>query len=135
MIDDSMRQRQDLVIEFMKLGMDFDTACTASEVSPEMKAQFIEDEDFIARKKFAISQVEVELLKRLQKASEFSSMKGDTRATERLLELIRPERYAKTTKIQLPTDDKAPKGFAISFVSSSVQPCEEEEPELVKAEG
>ena len=133
MFDESMRQRQDLVIEFMKLGMDFDTACVASEVSPEMKEQFNNDEDFVARKKFALSQVEVELLKRLQKASEFASMKGDTRATERLLELIRPDRYAKTTKVQFPSDDKTPKGFSISFVSNS-QPCEEEEPEFVKAE-
>ena len=135
MTDDSLRQRQDLVIEFMKLGMDYDTACTAAEVSPEMKDAFAEDSEFQERKKFALSQIELELLKRLQKASEFSALKGDTRPTERLLEIIRPDRYAKTSKVQHTLNTQnAPKGFNISFVTNSEQPCEEEDPEFVKAE-
>ena len=135
MIDDSLRMRQDVVIEFLKLGMDYDTACTAAEVSPEMKEKFEEDEDFQARKKFALSQIELELLKRLNKASEFSALKGDTRPTERLLEIIRPDRYAKTSKVQhtLASGKDAPKGFSISFVQAN-QPCEEIDPEIATAE-
>ena len=135
MIDDSARTRQDLVIEFLKLGMDYDTACTAAEVSPEMKEKFAADEDFQQRKKFALSQIELELLKRLNKASEYGILKGDTKPTERLLEIIRPERYAKTSKVQhtLSASGNAPKGFNISFVSNSEQPCEEEDPEFVTA--
>ena len=123
MIDDSLRMRQDVVIEFLKLGMDYDTACTAAEVSPEMK------------EKFALSQIELELLKRLNKASEFSALKGDTRPTERLLEIIRPDRYAKTSKVQhtLASGKDAPKGFSISFVQAN-QPCEEIDPEIATAE-
>lgn len=134
MIDDSLRMRQDVVIEFLKLGMDYDTACTAAEVSPEMKEKFAEDEDFQTRKKFALSQIELELLKRLNKASEFSALKGDTRPTERLLEIIRPERYAKTAKVQhtLGSGNDAPKGFSISFVPAN-QPCEETDPEIATA--
>ena len=135
MIDDSLRMRQDVVIEFLKLGMDYDTACTAAEVSPEMKEKFAEDEDFQTRKKFALSQIELELLRRLNKASEFSALKGDTRPTERLLEIIRPERYAKTAKVQhtLASGNDAPKGFNISFIPAK-QPCEETEPDIVAAE-
>ena len=135
MIDDSLRMRQDVVIEFLKLGMDYDTACTAAEVSPEMKEKFAEDEDFQTRKKFALSQIELELLKRLNKASEFSALKGDTRPTERLLEIIRPDRYAKTTKLQhaLASGDDIPKGFNISFVPVN-PPCEEIDPEIATAE-
>ena len=123
MIDDSLRMRQDVVIEFLKLGMDYDTACTAAEVSPEMK------------EKFALSQIELELLRRLNKASEFSALKGDTRPTERLLEIIRPERYAKTAKVQhtLASGNDTPKGFNISFIPAK-QPCEETEPDIVTAE-
>ena len=136
MIDESLRMRQDIVIEFLKLGMDYDTACTAAEVSPEMKEKFAEDEDFQTRKKFALSQIELELLKRLNKASETSALKGDTRPTERLLEIIRPDRYAKTSKVQheLSPLGNAPKGFNISFVANVEQPCEENDPEFVKAE-
>lgn len=136
MVDESLRMRQDIVIEFLKLGMDYDTACTAAEVSPEMKDKFAEDEDFQTRKKFALSQIELELLKRLNKASEFSALKGDTRPTERLLEIIRPDRYAKTSKVQheLSASGNAPKGFNISFVSNVEQPCEEKDPEFVNAE-
>lgn len=135
MIDESLRMRQDIVIEFLKLGMDYDTACTAAEVSPEMKEKFAEDEDFQTRKKFALSQIELELLKRLNKASEFSALKGDTRPTERLLEIIRPDRYAKTSKVQHTLNaPNAPKGFNISFVTNAEQPCEEEDPEFVKTE-
>ena len=135
MIDDSLRMRQDVVIEFLKLGMDYDTACTAAEVSPEMKEKFAEDEDFQTRKKFALSQIELELLRRLNKASEFSALKGDTRPTERLLEIIRPERYAKTAKVQhrLASENDTPKGFSISFIPAK-QPCEETDPDIAAAE-
>lgn len=135
MIDNSLRMRQDVVIEFLKLGMDYDTACTAAEVSPEMKEKFAEDEDFQTRKKFALSQIELELLKRLNKASEFSALKGDIRPTERLLEIIRPERYAKTAKLQhaLVSGNDAPKGFNISFIPA-IQPCEETDPDIATAE-
>lgn len=135
MIDDSLRMRQDVVIEFLKLGMDYDTACTAAEVSPEMKEKFAEDEEFQTRKKFALSQIELELLRRLNKASEFSALKGDTRPTERLLEIIRPERYAKTAKVQhtLASGNAIPKGFNISFIPAN-QPCEETDPEIATAE-
>lgn len=136
-MDDSYRTRQDLVIEFMKLGMDYDTACIASEVSPEMKERFNDDADFLARKKFALAQVEVELLRRLKVASEAASLRGDTKSTERLLEILRPDRYAKTSKVQhsLTAEKDAPKGFTVSFVSNSRQPCEDEDPEFVEAEG
>ena len=135
MIDDSLRMRQDVVIEFLKLGMDYDTACTAAEVSPEMKEKFVEDEEFQTRKKFALSQIELELLRRLNKASEFSALKGDTRPTERLLEIIRPERYAKTAKVQhtLTSGNDTPKGFNISFIPAK-QPCEETDPDIATAE-
>lgn len=128
-MDDSLRARQDIVIEFLKLGMDFDSACSAAEVSPEAKQLFIEDEDFQRRKRFALSQVEAVLLKRLETASLAASGKGDIRATERLLGLIKPERYAPSTKISV-SKDNAPNGISISFVESAPS-CEEEDPPFV----
>ena len=133
---DSLKQRADFVIEFMKLGMDFSTACVAAECSPEMVEEMENDEEFIQRKKFTLAKLEAELLGRLSKASELAALKGDTRATERLLEILKPEKYAKTSKVTHSIDNKdTPKEVHISFVPSTAKANdEEEEPEIVIAE-
>jgi hypothetical protein len=134
MLSDSLRQRSDFVIEYMKLGMDFSTACVAAECSPEMVEAMENDEEFIQRKKFALAKLEAELLQRLSDASSVAALKGDTRSTERMLEIIRPDRYAKTAKVTHSIDStETPKEVKISFVSSVAD--EEEEPDLVSAEG
>lgn len=131
---DDMQSRADFILEFMQLGMDFNTACVATECTPEMIEQLTADEEFQQRKKFVLAKLEGELLKRLSKASELAALKGDTRSTEKLLELINPKRYGKKATIALPTDGKdAPKEMRISFVSATNS--EEEEPEIVSAEG
>ena len=134
MLSDSLRQRSDFVIEYMKLGMDFSTACIAAECTPEMVEAMENDEEFIQRRKFALAKLEAELLQRLSDASAVASLKGDTRSTERMLEIIRPDRYAKTAKVTHTIDpSETPKEVKISFVSSVAD--EEEEPDLVSAEG
>lgn len=134
MLSDSLRQRSDFVIEYMKLGMDFSTACIAAECTPEMVEAMENDEEFIQRKKFALAKLEADLLQRLSDASAVASLKGDTRSTERMLEIIRPDRYAKTAKVTHSIDPtETPKEVKISFVSSVAD--EEEEPDLVSAEG
>ena len=134
MLSDSLRQRSDFVIEYMKLGMDFSTACVAAECTPEMVEAMENDEEFIQRKKFALAKLEAELLKRLSDASAVASLKGDTKSTERMLEIIRPDRYAKTAKVTHSIDPtETPKEVKISFVSSVAD--EEQEPDVVTAEG
>jgi hypothetical protein len=134
MLSDSLRQRSDFVIEYMKLGMDFSTACVAAECTPEMVEAMENDEEFIQRKKFALAKLEAELLQRLSDASSVAALKGDTRSTERMLEILRPDRYAKTAKVTHSIDPtETPKEVKISFVSSVAD--EEEEPDLVSAEG
>lgn len=134
MLSDSLRQRSDFVIEYMKLGMDFSTACIAAECTPEMVEAMENDEEFIQRKKFALAKLEAELLQRLSNASSVAALKGDTRSTERMLEIIRPDRYTKTAKVTHNVDpSETPKEVKISFVSSVAD--EEEEPDLVTAEG
>ena len=131
---EDLRQRSDFVIEFMKLGMDFSTACVAAECTPEMVTELENDEELLQRKRFTKAKLEADLLERLSKASALAALKGDTKSTERLLEIIRPDRYARTAKLShsLDTTDpnNKPKEVRISFVG-----CEEEEPELVSAEG
>lgn len=133
---DSLQQRADFVIEFMKLGMDFQTACVAAECTPEMVEAMEQDAEFIQRKKFTLAKLEAELLGRLSKASELAALKGDTRSTERLLEILRPDRYAKTAKVSHSLDTtETPKEVHISFVPSTASANdEEEEPDLVLAE-
>jgi hypothetical protein len=131
---EDMSSRADFILEFMRLGMDFGNACIATECTPEMIKQLEEDPEFQQRKKFVLAKLEGELLKRLNKASEFAALKGDTRCTERLLELINPKRYGKKATIALPSDGKdTPKEMRISFVSGNAND-EEEEPDIVSAE-
>lgn len=96
---DDIQLRQDYVIEFMKLGMDYHTACVASEVPADVEDEWRDDEAFSARVNYEIARTEGELLKRLRQAADKQAASGNSKATERLLEILRPEKYSKTTKL------------------------------------
>lgn len=135
---EELRQRADFVIEFMKLGMDYQTACVASECTPEMVKELDEDPEFLQMKKFALAKLESDLLKKLNKAAETAALKGETRSIERLLEIIRPDRYAKSAKLVHTVDtneEKGDKEILVSFVKRTLANGEEEEPEIVASEG
>ena len=93
------KKKVDLCIEFMKLGMDFDSACIASEINSELKERLAGDEDFVSHVNFSLAKKESELLQRLNDVAEENAKRGDTRQIERLLELMNPERYSKVTKL------------------------------------
>ena len=93
------KKKIDLCIEFMKLGMDFDSACIASEISGELKEQIAGDEDFVSRVNFSLAKKEADLLQKLNDVAEENAKRGETRQLERLLELMNPERYSKVTKL------------------------------------
>ena len=105
MIIDLEKKKIDMVVEFIKLGMDFDTACTASDVSGELKEQLSQDEDFVNRVNYCLAKREGELLKKLNDVAEENAERGDTRQLERLLELMNPERYSKVTKLSHQMDN------------------------------
>lgn len=96
---DLEKKKVDLCIEFMKLGMDFDSACVASEISGEFKDRLSQDEDFVSHVNFSLAQKEVELLRKLNDVAEANAQRGETKQIERLLELMNPERYSKVTKL------------------------------------
>lgn len=96
---DLEKKKVDLCIEFMKLGMDFDSACVASEIGSELKEKLSQDEDFVSQVNFSLAKKEAELLKKLNDVAEANAQRGDTRQIERLLELMNPERYSKVTKL------------------------------------
>lgn len=93
------KKKVDLCIEFMKLGMDFDSACVASEISGELKDSLAQDEDFVSRVNFSLAKKEADLLQKLNDVAEENAKRGETRQLERLLELMNPERYSKVTKL------------------------------------
>ena len=93
------KKKVDLCIEFMKLGMDFDSACLASEINGELKEKLGADEDFVSRVNFSLAKKEAELLQKLNDVAEENVKRGDTRQVERVLELLNPERYSKVTKL------------------------------------
>ena len=83
----------------MKLGMDFDNACIASEISGELKERIAGDDDFVSRVNYTLAKKEADLLQKLNTVAEENAERGDTRQLERLLELMNPERYSKVTKL------------------------------------
>ena len=114
-------QRQ-FIIEYVKLGMDFYGAAIAAECTQEYIDRLEADEDLQRLLSFVVKQKEQELLHRLHRAADIALLKGDTRSTERILEIINPERYSKTTKLahQLGAgaNGKAPRAMRIEFVGS-----------------
>lgn len=96
---DFEKKKVDICIEFMKLGMDFDSACVASEINGELKEKLAGDENFVSQVNFSLAKKEAELLQKLNDVAEENAKRGDTRQIERLLELMNPERYSKVTKL------------------------------------
>lgn len=96
---DLEKKKIDLCIEFMKLGMDFDSACVASEIGGELKERLSQDEDFVSQVNFSLAQREAELLRKLNEVAEANAQRGETKQIERLLELMNAERYSKVTKL------------------------------------
>ena len=98
-IVDLEKKKIDLCIEFMKLGMDFDSACIASEIGGDLKERLAGDEDFVAQVNFSLARKEADLLRKLNDVAEENVKRGETKQLERLLELMNPERYSKVTKL------------------------------------
>ena len=98
-IIDLEQKKIDLVVEFMKLGMSFDTACVAAEISDELKEKLAADDEFVSMINFSLARKEHDLLEKFNKVAEENAERGDTRQLERLLELMNPERYSKVTKL------------------------------------
>lgn len=118
---DSLEERKkDFCAECMKLGMDFDTACVAAEIGPELKERLASDEDFVARVNYGLALKERELLERLDRIAEENAERGDSRQIERQLELLNPARYSKVTKLSHQIDNSGGQGgeISVSFKSA-----------------
>lgn len=111
---DLEKKKIDLCIEFLKLGMDFDSACVASEIGVELKEKLAGDEDFVSQVNFALAKKEADLLQKLNDVAEENAERGDTRQLERLLELMNPQRYSKVTKLSHTMDNAGGTGGKIT---------------------
>lgn len=111
---DLEKKKVDLCIEFMKLGMDLDSACIASEIGTELKEKLAGDEDFVSRVNFALAKKEADLLQKLNDVAEENAERGDTRQLERILELMNPQRYSKVTKLSHTMDNAGGTGGKIT---------------------
>ena len=108
------KKKVDLCIEFMKLGMDLDSACVASEIGPELKEKLASDEDFVAQVNFSLARKEADLLRKLNEVAEENVKRGETKQLERLLELMNPQRYSKVTKLSHTMDNAGGTGGKIT---------------------
>lgn len=96
---DLEERKVEMCVEFMKLGMDLDSACLAAEIPDSKKEVLAQDEDFVAKVNYTLARKEAELLERLNAVAEENAARGETRQLERLLELMNPARYSKVTKL------------------------------------
>ena len=108
------KKKVDLCIEFMKLGMDFDSACVASEIGTELKEKLAGDEDFVSQVNFSLARKEADLLRKLNDVAEENVKHGETKQLERLLELMNPQRYSKVTKLSHTMDNAGGTGGKIT---------------------
>jgi hypothetical protein len=111
---DLEKKKVDLCIEFMKLGMDLDSACIASEISPELKEKLAGDEEFVSQVNFSLARKEADLLRKLNEVAEENVKRGETKQLERLLELMNPQRYSKVTKLSHTMDNAGGTGGKIT---------------------
>lgn len=107
-------RKADMCVEFMKLGMDFDSACVAAEVKGEAKEALAADESFVERVNFNLARKEAELLERLNRVAEENAKRGETKQLERILELMNPSRYARVTKLSHQMDNSGGSGGKIT---------------------
>lgn len=97
---ESEERQKSFILEFSKLGMDFYSAAVAAECSPALIDTLNNDPQFQSDIEFAVAMREKELLERLNKTALLNANnRGDTKAMERLLEILNPDRYSKTTKL------------------------------------
>lgn len=114
---DVKERRRDLCVEFMKLGMDFDTACVAAEIPPEEKESLAADEAFVGEVNYSLAMKERDLLEKLNKVAEANAERGETKQLERILELMNPNRYSKVTKLshQMDNSGGSPGKITVEF--------------------
>ena len=96
---DMKQKKKDMLVEFLKLGMDFDSACLAAEIDDDFKKELQYDDAFTHLANTAIAKKEVELLQKLEQIGEANAQRGESKQIERQLELLNPERYSKVTKL------------------------------------
>ena len=111
---DLERKKRDLCVEFMKLGMDFDSACVAAEIGGDAKDRLASDEEFVSEVNFTLARKEADLLRKLNEVAEENAERGETKQLERMLELLNPARYSKVTKLSHQIDNAGASGGKIT---------------------
>lgn len=111
---DLERKKRDLCVEFMKLGMDFDSACVAAEIGGDAKDKLASDEEFVSEVNFTLARKEADLLRKLNEVAEENAERGETKQLERMLELLNPARYSKVTKLSHQIDNAGNTGGKIT---------------------
>ncbi len=111
--------KADLLLEFLKSGMDWKNACIASEIDDDRAKQLLDDKDFTTRMRYYLAKKEAELLQKLNEASMKAAEAGNTKGIERLLEILRPDRYGKHSTITVDAEKSERKGIKIAFVGTN----------------
>lgn len=116
-----LEKKKDLLVEVMKLGMDFETACVVAELTGKEKEKVEQDEDFISRVNYSLAQKEVDLLEKLNKVAIANAERGETKQIERMLELLNPARYSKVTKLSHQVSNDTANGGKVTIEFQDVE--------------
>lgn len=90
MLDDTRRAK---FLGYIVTGLSFDKACDVMDIDQDTRDEMRNDEELQRRIAFEVAQEELRLLQQLREAAEIATMKGDMKATTRLLEILNPNKY------------------------------------------
>ena len=112
--------QKDLIINYIKLGMDEYRACICAEV-PLDEIEIVEkDEEIQARIRFEKAQREARLLEALDKAAiKAAELRGDIKGVQKCLSLLEPETYNERRQVSVKFGKEIPShAIAFNFVDS-----------------
>jgi len=96
-----MDDRKHSILDAIRLGHDFDTACLLSGVDIDDIETLEEDSYFMKRVRMATAQCVSSLLEDFHVANEKAIEKGNTTGTQWLLSKVDPDRYGNAQRIKV----------------------------------
>lgn len=94
----TLEHKKEIILEMIRLGMDFHTACLASELTEEEEDEVMEDELFQRIVSRDTALLEKELLERHDAASSIGESRGSCSGLQWKLEKVNPKRYGNKEK-------------------------------------
>lgn len=94
----TLEMKKEMIEYMIRLGMDFHTACLASELTEDEEDEVMDDEKFQRIIAVNTALLEKDLLERHDSASKIGELRGSCSGLQWKLEKINPKRYGNKEK-------------------------------------